>query len=228
METGGGAGRVIGFLLIVHMLGSGVVNFVMERPLFGGTFLLNAASSSQRIGLAVIVGLITEAAWIVIAITAFPIFFRRSQRMALLLVVLAAVGLALAVVENIGVLSMVSLSEAYAKASEVDREQLRVASVIVIAARDWPHFLARMFGGVLTFVFYSMLYRFAMVPRLLAAFGLIAAVLVVISLTLPIFGQKVIFAMLAPMGVCQLIVSLWLIVKGLRVPLEDQIRPAFA
>lgn len=228
METGGSAGRVIGFLLILHMLGSGVVNFVMEKPLFGGTFLLNAASSSQRIGSAVIFGLISEALWIAIAITAFPIFFRRSQRMALLIVALAAVGLALAVVENIGVLSMVSVSEAYAKASEVEREQLRVASVIVIAARDWPHFLSRMFGGVLTFVFYSVLCRFAMIPRLLAAFGLIAAVLVVISLALPIFGQKVIFAMLAPMGIVQLVVAIWLIVKGLRVPLDDQIRPAFS
>jgi hypothetical protein len=67
VETAGRAGGVIGFLLIVNMLGSGVVNFDKERPLFGGAFLLNAAPSSQRIGLAVVFGLITEAMWIAIA-----------------------------------------------------------------------------------------------------------------------------------------------------------------
>ena len=226
MERAGSASRVIGVLLIVHMLGSGIVNFAMEKPLFGEAFLLNAAASSQQIGLAVVLGLITEALWIAIAITAFPIFFRQSQRMALLLVVLAAVTLALAVVENIGVLSMVSLSDAYVKASEVDREQLRAASVIVTAARDWPHFLSRMFVGVLTFVFYSVLYRFTMIPRLLALFGLIAAILVVIAVALPLFGQRVIFPLLAPMGLCNLAVSIWLLAKGLRVRLDEKIEPA--
>jgi len=207
-------GRTIGVLLITHMVGSGMVNFVMERPLSEGGFLVNAGVSSRQIGVAVILGLVTEAVWLVIAITVFPIFFPRSPRTALCLVALAIVSLALAVVENIAVMSMVSLSEAYGRASAVEQEQLRAVGIAVTAGRDWPHFISRIFVAATTFVFYSVLYRFVAIPRVLAVFGLIASVLMVTSVALPLFGQKVIFPLLAPMGICHLLVAVWLLAKG--------------
>ena len=153
MEATSRAGRIIGILIIMQMVGSGMVNFVMEGPLSAAPgFLVNASSHSRQIALAVLLGLVTEALWVGIAVTAFPVFWQRSRRMALWLVALAVVSLAVGVVENIGVMSMVSLSEAYAKASAVEREQLQTVRVIVASARDWPHFISRIFVGGAIFV----------------------------------------------------------------------------
>jgi hypothetical protein len=42
-------------------------------------------------------------------------------------------------------------------------------------------------------------------------------VLMVAGVGMPIFGHDVVFPMLAPMGVSQLLLALWLIAKGFRV-----------
>ncbi len=217
MDAAGRAGRIIGVLIILQMVGGGLVNGVLEAPLFGTPgFLVNAAAHSRQIGLAAVLGLVTEGMWLAIAVTAFTIFYPRTQRMALWFLALAGVILAVAVVENAGVMSMVSLSDAYAKASAVDREQLQTVRVVVASARNWAHFMARIIDGCVIFVFYALLYRCALVPRAVAGFGLIAAVLMVAAVGMPLFGHDVVFPLLAPMGLSQLVLALWLIVKGFR------------
>jgi hypothetical protein len=122
MESASRVGRIIGILLILQMVGSGIVNFALEAPLFKTPgFLVNATPHSQQIGLAVVLGLVIEAIWLGIAVAVFAIVFPRAQRTALFFVALAAAILAIAVAENAGVLSMVSLSGAYAKAGPVER-----------------------------------------------------------------------------------------------------------
>jgi uncharacterized membrane protein HdeD (DUF308 family) len=124
--------------------------------------------------------------------------------------------LAVAVVENAAVMSMLSLSEAYAKAGAADRGQRETIRVIAVSARNWPHFLARMLDGCTIFAFYTVLYQSALVPRVLAAFGLIASVLQVCGDAMPRFGHDVVFPMLAPLGLIQLILAVWLLANGFR------------
>jgi Domain of unknown function (DUF4386) len=217
MEAASRVGRIIGVLIVMQMVGSAIVNGVLEAPLFGAPgFLVNAAPHSRQIGLAAVLGLVTEGIWLGIAVTVFTSVYQRTQRLALWLVALAAVILAVAVVENSAVMSMVSLSEAYTKASAVEREQLQAVRVIVASARNWAHFMARITDGAAIFVFYAVLYRCVLIPRALAGFGLIAAVLMVTAVGMPLFGHDVVFPMLAPVAVSQLLLALWLIAKGFR------------
>jgi general stress protein CsbA len=227
METTRRAGRIIGVLIVIQMVGGGIVNFTLEAPLFGAPgFLVNAAAHSQQLGLAVLFGLVTEALWVGIAITAFPIFGRRTQTMALWFIALAVVILAVAVVENAAVMSMVSLSEAYTKASAAEREQIQIFKIVVASARNWAHYIARIFDGGAIFVFYVVLYRFALVPRALASFGLIAVTLMVTAVAMPLFGHDVVFPMLAPLGLSQLILAIWLITKGFRGQPSPGVHPS--
>ena len=215
MEALSRTGRVIGVLIVLQMIGGFLVNFVLEAPLFGAPgFLANAAPHSQTIALGALLGIVTEALWVGIAVMAFPVFNERAQRMALWFFALAAAILAVAVVENAGVMSMVSVSEAYAKAGAVERAQLETVRVVVASARNWAHFLARMTDGLAILVFYLAVYRLALIPRVLGGFGIIAAVLQIIGVAMPFFHRDVIFPLLAPLGVCQLVVAIWLIVKG--------------
>lgn len=217
MEAESRAGRIIGALIISQMILGALVNFVLETPLFDAPgFLVNAAHYSRQIGFAALLGLITEALWVGIAVTAFPFFYRHSRTLTLWFAALAVVVLAVAVVENAAVMSMVSLSEAYAKAGAVDRGQFETARVIAASARNWPHFLARMLDGCTIFVFYAVLYRSVFVPRVLAGIGLIASVLQVCGVAMPLFGHDVVFPMLAPLGLIQLVLAVWLMARGFR------------
>ena len=223
MDAARRAGRVVGVLIFVQMIAGGLVNFALEAPLFGAPgFLTAAAPHSRQIGLAALLGLAAEGLWVAVAITAFPILWPRARAMTLWLLALAAVVLAAAVVENAGVMSLVSFSEAYAKAPAAGREQLEAVRVIVSSARNWAHYLARIADGVTIFVFYAALFRLALVPRVLAALGLVATALMLTSVGMPLVGHDVVFPLLAPLGLSQLALSLWLIARGFR----DQARPA--
>jgi len=215
MEAESRTGRIIGILILVQMVAGVIVNFVLEGPLFGTPgFLVNAAHYSHQIGLAALLGVITEALWVGIAVTAFPLFSQRSQALTLWFTALAVALFALSVVENAAVMSMVSLSEAYAKASPVERGQLETIRVVVASMRNWPHFMCRMIDGCTIFVFYAVLFRTLLIPRVLAGFGLIAAVLQVTGVAMPLLGHDVVFPMLAPLGLIQLIVATWLMARG--------------
>jgi predicted neutral ceramidase superfamily lipid hydrolase len=205
----------IGALILAQMAGSALVNFFAEAPLFeGGGFLVNASAHSQQIAVAVFLAIAIEATWVAIAILAFPILAERSLRLALALVAVAIVCLVIGVVENSAVMSMVSLSQRYAAASPTDRTQLEAIRTIVSSERNWPHYLGRIFDGLTALTFYVALFRLAAVPRVITGLGTLAVASMVTGLSMPFFGHPVIFPLLAPLGLTQLALALWLIVKG--------------
>ena len=217
MRTASGAGRIIGVLILVQMVGGILVNFILMAPLFGTPgFLVNAAEHALEISVSALLGLAIGALSLGIAITAFPVFRQYSQAMALWFVALAAVSLSVTAVENISVMSMLSLSEAYAKANAAQRDLFELLRVVVASSRNWTHYIGLIVAGSTLLVLYTVLYRFALVPRALAAFGLAAVMLQIAVVAMPLFGRGIVFLMLAPLGVSQLLLALWLITKGFR------------
>jgi len=209
-------GRTIAVLLLLQMAGGPVVNFVLLRqPLAMPGFLENAAAHSFEIGVAVLIALAMSAFSVGIAITAWPVLRRHSPAMALWLLAIAIAGLSAAVVENVNVLSMLSLSQAYANAGATDAHGFEMLAAAAASSRKWAHYLALMTAGGFAFVLFGTLFRFALVPRVLAGFGIVAALLEIIAVAMPLFGYRIVFALLAPLGLAYLALMLWLIVKGL-------------
>lgn len=220
METVKGVSRMIGVLLLLQMAGGVLVNFVLLKPVFANPpgFLVSAAAYSQQVGLAVILGLATGAVSVGIAIAAYPIFRRHSQAMTLWFLALAVVNFSLIAVENTTVLSALSLSQAYAKAAATEGDLFLAVRGVVASARNWTHYVNLIIAGSMIFVLYSTLFRFRLVPRVLAAFGLGAAILQITAVTMPLFSQRVVLPMLLPLGLSQLALAFWLITKGFREP----------
>lgn len=211
------AGRLIGLVVLTQMVGGFVINFVLEAPLFGTPgFLVNGAPHASQVAVAALSGIVFEGLWLATAVTAFPCFWEHSRRLALAFLALATVLLAAAVLESTGVMSMLTASQAYARADEAGRSQFELMRPVISAPRNWAHFTARILDGVTLFVFYAGLYRFALVPRLLAGLGLVAVPLMITGLLMPFFGREVIFPLLAPLGLSQLILAVWLLLKGFR------------
>ncbi|MBZ5590527.1 MAG: DUF4386 domain-containing protein [Acidobacteriia bacterium] len=223
MGTARSAGRVIGVLVLAQMVLSFLVNFVLMAPVFAAPgFLVNAAGHSLRFGVAVLIGLAAGVLSVGIAIAAFPVFRQRSQAMALWFAALAVVGFSVTAVENISLMSLLSLSEAYAKASAAQGDLFQALRVVVASARNWAHYTGLIVAGGELFVLYGALFRFAMVPRVLAGFGLAAVLLQITAVAMPLFGHDVVFPLLMPLGLCHLALALWLIAKGLRGSTEPQ------
>ena len=76
-------------------------------------------------------------------------------------------------------------------------------------------------SGVTIFTFYISTLRFKLIPRLLAGFGLLASLSQIAAVTMPLFGHAVDFRLIAPLGICEILLALWLIFKGFRSAGEE-------
>jgi len=225
MNNGKTIGRRIGVLILAQILGSPVINLVLLPPIFTAPgFLTNAAAHPLQLGLAVLLGIATGAVGVAVAILALPLFRQYSEAMALWVLALGIAGMSLAVVENSAVMSMLSFSQAYANAGAADAATFEAMRVIVASSRNWAHYTHLLIGGSMFLVFYAVLYRFALIPRVLAGFGVLAVALQMTAVSMPIFGVKVVMQMLLPMGLAHLALALWLTIKGFGVGPKPDLR----
>jgi len=215
MTTATNVGRTVGVLLIAQMIAGYVTNFVLLQPALDPPgFLVNAAPHASRVGSAALLGIVSAAFSLAIAITVLPILRQLSERMALLFLALSVAALSLAVVENAKVMSLLSLSQAYAASNGADSASFQGLRGVVAAARNWAHFSQLIVGGSTFVALFAALYRFALIPRVLAGFALAAAALQIATVARPFFGAQVIFPLLAPAGIAYLLSAVWLMVKG--------------
>jgi len=215
MTTATSVGRTVGVLLIAQMIAGYVTNFVLLQPALDPPgFLVNAAPHASRVGAAALLGIVSAAFSLAIAITVLPILRQLSERMALLFLALSVAALSLAVVENAKVMSLLSLSQAYAASNGADSASFQGLRGVVAAARNWAHFSQLIVGGSTFVALFAALYRFALIPRVLAGFALAAAALQIATVARPFFGAQVIFPLLAPAGIAYLLSAVWLMVKG--------------
>jgi hypothetical protein len=211
--------QLIGVLLLIQLAGL-IVPFVLLHPLTTGSrdFLANAAGASSQIKVAVFLLFANCALTIGISIAAWPLFRLYSERMALWLLAAGVLMFALQAVDNAHILSMVSLSRQYAEAGG-PIELFQTLAAMVGSTRRWVHFTELLVIDCWIFSLYSILFRFALVPRALAAFALLTVMLHFIGIPLPGFlGYGIVTLMGVPMAFGHIAVALWLLVKGFKEP----------
>ncbi|HYR76292.1 MAG TPA: DUF4386 domain-containing protein [Pyrinomonadaceae bacterium] len=226
MRSAKSVGRLIGVLLFVQLTGL-IVPFVLLHPLTTGPrdFLANAAGASLQIRLAVFLLFANCALTIGISIAAWPVFRQYSERMALWLVAASVIMFALQAVDNGHILSMLSLSQQYAEAGGPDG-LFQTLAAVVGSTRRWVHFTELLVIDSWIFLLYCVVYRFALVPRALAAFGLLTVMLHFTGIPLPAFlGYSIVTLMGVPMGLSHLALALWLMAKGFAERVPSQAAP---
>lgn len=210
-------GRIIGALLLLQVVAGILLNFVFTAPLFGEPgFLINAAPHADRIAQSALMGIAMGLVSLAIASLLYPLFRPFSQPLALFYFALATAGFALTVAENISVMSMLSLSKAYAETGGAQEALYQGLRIVVKETRNWTHYLSLVVSGAMLFAFYAAVFRFRMVPRALAVFGLLASLSQIVAVSMPLFGHAVDFRLIMPLGLCEIALALWLIAKGFR------------
>ncbi len=146
--------------------------------------------------------------------------------MAYWLLALATAGFALQAVDNGALLSILSLSQEYAQAGAAKSELFQSLGLVAGAARKWAHYSYLLVAVSWLFLLYCLLYRFRLVPRALAALGLVGCLLQISGVTLRgIFGYPPMTVLAMPLAPIHVAAALWLLVKGFP---EIALRPSSA
>jgi hypothetical protein len=207
---------MVGALLFVHLAAGLTVPYALLRPVSKSPdFLESAAANSSLVRLCVLTLFVGGAVTIGIAIAALPVFRQYGRALSLWLLALAVVNCSLQAVENAGWLSMLSLSQEYARAGAGEAGLFQTLGASVYSAWRWTHYSHLLAVGCWIFVLFALLWRSALVPRALSAFGLVTALMQITGITLPaLVGYRSVMPMGMPLGVVYLVLILWLLVKG--------------
>ena len=203
-------------LLLLHLAAGLTVPFILVHRLIAPPgFLANGAGIPNQVRAAVLLFFVGSAIAIGIASTAWSVFRQYSSAMALWLLALAVASFSLQAVDNAHLLSMLSLSQEYAKAGAEKADLFQALAVVVGSARKWSHYSFLLVVGSWIFLLYSLLYRFRLVPRALAAFGLVGSMLQIAGVTLRgLLGYPPETRLAMPLAPAYVALALWLIVKG--------------
>jgi hypothetical protein len=196
--------------LVVLALG-----FILLLPITTPDFLGNAAGASSQIRVAVLLLFACGALTIGIAIAGFPVFREHSPRMALWFLAFSVIWFSMQAVDNVHILSVLSLSQQYAQGGAANAELLGALATAARSTRVWAHYTELLVIDSWFFVFYGLLFRFSLVPRALAGFGLIMVIAHAAAITLPMFvGYSRVMVLAYSLTLSYLAVGTWLVVKG--------------
>ncbi len=224
MRSAKSVGRTIGVILFLQLAAGLTMPFILMRPLITGSpgFLTAAAENAFQIRAAVFISFIGAALTVSLGITALPVFRRYSNAAALWFLAVCVFSLTMDAVHNSTVMSMLSLSHQYVNGGAAEPALYQVPGAVVAAARRSAHVTQLLAIGGWIFVFYLSLLRFALIPRLLAAVGLVGIALQFTGVTLMMFlGYSPVGEMAMPMLPIQITVAVWLIIKGFNERLPD-------
>lgn len=212
MHSARRVGRAVGLLSLARAPLAPVANFVLLPAVTGAAWLGEAAAHAPRVRAGLLVGLAFALLGLASAIVAAPLLRRYSERMTLALVLLSTLACITTIVENVTLLGMLSLSEQHATAGAAG-----TISALGHAARAtwrWSHFTNLLVGQLASLAFAAVLWRFALVPRLLAGASVAASLAAIVGLAMPLLGRPFSFATLAPLGIAGIALMAWLVARG--------------
>jgi hypothetical protein len=208
-------GRWVGALLLLKLAAGPVQFFVLLGPVLAPPgFLANAAPHALELRLAALLGFGLALASLALVIVAWPLFRRLAPRLALAFGALTVVGMVAALQESLGMLGMLSLSQAYAAAPATDAALYEALRGVVAATRNWAHYANLELGGFATLVLGAILWRARLVPRALSGALLATVLLQMYAVGRPYFGLPVAFDLLPPVGLAHLALAGWLLWRG--------------
>jgi hypothetical protein len=208
--------RTVGILLLLHLaVGLFTPFVVLHAPLGPRGFLLDAAENALKLRIAVFLLTLGSAFAIAIAAAALPLIKRYSSAMAYWLLALAVSGFVLQMVDNAHLLSMLSLSQEYASTRAPNAELFQSMAFVVGSARKWAHFTYLLIAVSWMFLLFTLLFRLRLVPRALAAIGMITALSQIIGVPLRVMmGYPPEMRMAMPLAPAYVGLAIWLLVKG--------------
>ena len=214
-------GRTVGILLLLQLIAALTLPFILSKPITLGSpaFLTAVTEHSFQIRSAVLLSFVGSALTVYLGITAFQVFRFHSKSVALLFLVVCAVSCTLDIVQAGTIMSMLSISNDFYNSGASNSELYQVIGKVVSSARRSAHTTQLLAIGAWMFVFYISLFRFNLIPRVLAVIGIIGVALQFTGVTLMmLLGYPLIGQMAMPLLPIQITVAVWLIIRGFNNP----------
>jgi len=219
MNTHRKTGIIVGVLFltatVTGMLGDSLVGSILNAP----DYLMNVYPDRTQVIIGALISFILGLAIVGIAVFLFPILRKHNEPIALGYVSIRTAEFAILLVWSISPLLLITLSQEYIEAGDPDAPNFQTLGAVLITLRHWAWRLVYILNGVLTLMLAYLLYQSRLVPRPISVLGLIGGAVLLLGTALDMFGlidvdQGAGLLVVLPGGLFELILPIWLIVKG--------------
>jgi hypothetical protein len=223
------AARLAGFLYVFQMATAVFgQTFVRDRLIVRGDAAQTARNilGSERLFRLSIAGDLVTYAGVLVLVWALYVVVRPIDRnLALLAVFFRIAETAVLCVATVNSLVALRLLSGADSLKTFETGQLQSLATLALSAQGFGMYVGFVLLGLGSTVFAYLLLKSGYVPRALAAWGifssLVLSVVTLAILTFPALGRVLGLTYMGPMGVYEVGLGLWLLVKGLRAPVAD-------
>jgi hypothetical protein len=206
--------RIVGVLFITAMVTGMLRYFILDPTLDAPDYLINVSANESQVIIGVLFFYIMAVAVVGIAIVIYPILKKHNEALALGYVAARIVEGVLFLVAILAILTLWTLSQEFVKAGAPDASYLQAAGELLLAVRYWAYnVLWPITLSLGALMFYYLLYQSKLIPRWLSVWGFIGAILFPVA-WLSLFGPTISGPFLLPLVVNEVVLAVWLIVKG--------------
>ncbi len=208
---------IVGVLFITAMF-TGMLRYILLDPIIDAPDYLTAVSANENLLLiGVILFSITAVALAGIAIMMYPILKKQNGALALGYVGARIIEGVLFIIAILAILTLFTLSKEFVKAGTPDSSYFQLFGTLLLAVRDWAYnLLWPVTLGLGGLMFYYLLYKSKLVPQWLSTWGFVGAILFPLS-SLSLFGSTILDVFRLPLVANEMILVVWLLVKGFKL-----------
>jgi len=208
-----------GVLFIIADL-VGFLSLPFIAPVNATNYLVSVSTNEGLVATAALLLFIGGAAAIGIAISIYPVLKKYNEGLALGSVGFRTVEGVLDIVAVMGLLLLITLSQEFVKAGAPDSSYFQTLGVLSVSGFHWAvNVMKLMAFSIGCLLYYIIFYRTKLIPRWLSGWGVVAAIMTMLSALLTMYGLFAPFStaqiiLNLPILLQELVLAVWLIVKG--------------
>jgi hypothetical protein len=225
---------VVGVLLIVCTAASILSVAPLGSLLNSPVDLTALAANDDRVVLAALIEFVAAATGAGIAIALYPVLRSYGRAVAFGAAAARVVAAVLVLVGTLSLLALLTLAQDSVTSGTADSAATDVSVQMLLAVRDWvANFMISLPFLLGAAMYYSLMYRWSIVPRWLTGWGLLGVAVSLVATLYSGFTQEFGFSTVstvlnAPIALQEMVLAGWLIIKGFTqvpIPPPAQNRP---
>jgi hypothetical protein len=208
---------ITGVLFILATLTGPLLATPLTPDLTGTDYLTRFSEHTNQAAGGVLLWIISAFTGGGIAIAMYPVLKERNAGLALGSVVFRTLEAAFYMIEVVCLLSLLTLGQQFTTTGAADRTSLQAIGNLLVSVRDHAALVAVFAFCVGAFMYYYLLVQSRLIPLWLSGFGIVAIILMMAACVLALFSGNRITSYIplaAPIGVQEIVLGVWLIVKG--------------
>jgi hypothetical protein len=208
---------ITGVIFIIATLTGPILATPLIPVLTGTDYLTRLSSHPNQVAAGVLLSIIAYFACAGIAVVMYPVLKKWNAGLALGSVVFRTIETAFYMVGLVSLLSLLTLGQQFTTAGAADRTSLQAIGNLMVSVHDNAALVAVFAFCLGAFMYYYLFFQSRLIPRWLSGFGIVAIILMMVACVLALFSGNRITSYIplaAPIAVQEMVLAVWLIVKG--------------